>query len=165
MNESKEENTVQHRMKHFQLTQEEIEALLARSEVGRFGTISEDGYPYVIAMHFVCHKGNIYMHGLPKGQKIDNVTNNSKACFEVDEMLGMQPGEKVACDTEAIYNSAVMTGTAHILTDVAYKREVLNKLVEKYTPQFVGKELPEGMVKGTAVIEIQVERCTGKYHK
>ncbi|BCJ93513.1 pyridoxamine 5'-phosphate oxidase [Anaerocolumna cellulosilytica] len=156
---------MQYRMKHFQLTEEDIKKLLQRAETGRLGTIREDGYPYVISMHFVYYNGKIYLHGLPKGQKIDNVNHNPKVCFEVNELLGLQPGEKNACDTEAIYNSVVLTGTAQILSDALYKREVLNKLVEKYTPQFVGKELPENMVKGTAVIEILVEKCTGKYHK
>lgn len=45
------------------------------------------------------------------------------------------------------------------------KREVLNGLVEKYTPQFSGMELPENMVKSTAVIELQVAECTGKHYK
>ncbi|MDD4844945.1 MAG: pyridoxamine 5'-phosphate oxidase family protein [Anaerotignum sp.] len=156
---------MQYRMKHFQLTPEQIDELLQRAECGRLGTIREDGYPYVIAMHFVYYNGNIYMHGLPKGLKVDNVNSNPKACFEVDELLGLQPGDKVACDTEAIYNSVVLTGTAQILHDIEYKREVLNRLVEKYTPQFTGKELPVNMVKGTAVIKLQVSECTGKYHK
>lgn len=156
---------MQYRMQHFQLTKEEIDAFLQRADIGHFGTICEDGYPYVIAMHFVYYNENIYMHGLPKGQKIDNINSSSKACFEVDELLGLEPGEKNACDTEAIYNSVVLTGAAQILTDIEYKREVLNRIVEKYTPHFTGGELPENMVKGTAVIEIKVEKCTGKYHK
>lgn len=156
---------MQYRMKHFQLTPEQMDELLEKAECGRFGTIREDGYPYVIAMHFVYYKDSVYMHGLPKGLKVDNVNSNPKACFEVDELLGLQPGDKVACDTEAIYNSVVLTGTAQILKDIEVKREVLAKLVEKYTPQFAGKELPENMIRGTAVIELQVSERTGKYHK
>ncbi|MCQ4922036.1 hypothetical protein NE686_02980 [Tissierella carlieri] len=45
------------------------------------------------------------------------------------------------------------------------KRKVLNKLVEKYTPKFAGKELRDNMIKGTAVIEIDIVECTGKYYK
>ncbi|PYG86647.1 hypothetical protein LY28_02866 [Ruminiclostridium sufflavum DSM 19573] len=156
---------MQYRMKHFQLTPEQIEDLLQRADCGHFGTIRENGYPYVIAMHFVYYKGNIYMHGLPKGLKIDNVNRNSKACFEVDELLGLQPDDKCACGTEAIYNSVVLTGTAQIIQEPEFKREVLNKLVDKYTPQFTGGEFPENMLKGTSVIELQVSECTGKYHK
>lgn len=156
---------MQYRMQRFQLTKEQIDDLLHKADIGHLGTIGADGYPYVIAMHFVYYNGNIYLHGLPKGKKIDNVHYSSKVCFEVDELLGLLPGEKNACDTEAVYNSAILTGTAELLTDIDYKREVLNKLVEKYTPEFVGKELPENMLKGTGVMEIKVELCTGKYHK
>lgn len=106
------------------------------------------------------------MHGLPKGQKIDNVNRNPKACFEVDELFGLLTDNiENACDTEAEYNSVVIVGNASLLEDLDYKHEVLNKLVEKYTPQFAGKELPDKMIKGTAVIEIDIVECTGKYHK
>ncbi|CAK7013516.1 MAG: hypothetical protein TIS_02261 [Tissierella sp.] len=52
-----------------------------------------------------------------------------------------------------------------MLEDLDKKRKVLNKLVVKYTPQFAGKELRDNMIKGTAVIEIDIVECTGKYHK
>lgn len=157
---------MQHRMKTHQLTLEQVDTLLYKAEVGRLGTISEDGYPYVISMHFIYHDGKIYMHGLPKGQKIDNINRNSKVCFEIDELLGLlTESVTIACDTEAEYNSVIIVGTATIVKDIELKRKVLDKIVEKFTPQFARHELPEKMVKGTAVIEIQIERCTGKYHK
>jgi len=43
-----------------------------------------------------------------------------------------------------------------LLEDLDKKRKVLNKLVEKCTPQFAGKELRDNMIKGTAVIEIDM---------
>jgi nitroimidazol reductase NimA-like FMN-containing flavoprotein (pyridoxamine 5'-phosphate oxidase superfamily) len=157
---------MQHRMKTHQLTPEQVDTLLYKAEVGRLGTISGDGYPYVISMHFIYHDGKIYMHGLPKGQKIDNINRNSKVCFEIDELFGLlTENVTIACDTEAEYNSVIIVGTATIVKDIELKRKVLDKIVEKFTPQFAGHELPEKMVKGTAVIEIQIERCTGKYHK
>ncbi|HAR85696.1 MAG TPA: nimA protein [Clostridium sp.] len=157
---------MQHRMKKFQLTLEQIDELLHRADTGRFATINEDGYPYVVAMHFVYYNNKIYMHGLPKGQKIDNINRNPKVCFEVDELFGLLTDNiKNACDTEAEYNSVVIVGNASLLEDLNYKHEVLNKLVEKYTPQFAGKELHDKMIKGTAVIELDMVECTGKYHK
>lgn len=157
---------MQYRMKKFQLTPEQIDELLHRADIGRFTTVNENGYPYTIAMHFVYYNNKIYMHGLPKGQKIDNINRNSKVCFEVDELLGLLTDNiENACDTEVEYNSVVIIGKASLLADLDYKREVLNKLVEKYTPQFAGKLLPDNMIKGTAVIEIDTVECTGKYHK
>lgn len=157
---------MQHRMKTHQLTPGQVDTLLYQAEVGHLGTISEDGYPYVISMHFIYHDSKIYMHGLPKGQKIDNINRNPKVCFEVDELFGLLTESVItACNTEAKYNSVIIVGTAAIVKDIERKRKVLDKIVEKFTPQFAGHELPEKMVKGTAVIEIQIERCTGKYHK
>ncbi|WMM24886.1 pyridoxamine 5'-phosphate oxidase family protein [Tissierella sp. MB52-C2] len=157
---------MQYRMKKFQLTMEQIDELLHRGDTGRLATINESGYPYVVSMHYIYYNNKIYMHGLPKGQKIDNVNRNPKVCFEVSELFGLLTDNiENACDTEAKYNSVVIMGNASLIEDLDYKREVLNKIVEKYTPQFAGKELPDNMIKGTGVIQIDIVECTGKYHK
>ncbi|MDF2677325.1 MAG: nimA protein, partial [Bacillota bacterium] len=104
--------------------------------------------------------------GLPKGQKLEYITQNPKVGFEVDEMIGLlYEGVDVACHTNTEFNSVIILGNAKVLTDLEYKKEVLNKIVDKYTPHFSGKELSENMVRGTAVIEISVQKCTGKYYK
>jgi hypothetical protein len=41
---------------------------------------------------------------------------------------------------------------------------VLKKIVEKYTPHLLNNEIPNNMVKGTAVIRIDVTEMTGKYY-
>lgn len=157
---------MQHRMKTHALTTEQVDELFARSLVGRIVTQNPDGFPYAVPIHFVYYKGKIYTHGLPKGQKIDNINQNSKVCFEVDEMIRfMYDGINIACDTNTEFNSIIALGNAKVLEDLDYKREVLNKVVDKYTPHFSGNTLPENMVKGTAVIEIDITECTGKYYK
>jgi nitroimidazol reductase NimA-like FMN-containing flavoprotein (pyridoxamine 5'-phosphate oxidase superfamily) len=156
---------MQYRMKKFQLTSEQIDALLHRVETGSFATINENGYPYAVGMHFAYSNNKIYLHGLPKGQKIDNIKRNPKVCFEVNELIGLL-SENVnnPCDTNSQYNSVVIIGNASLVEDLNCKHEVLNKIVKKYTPQFVGRELPDNMIKGTAIIEIAIVECTGKYY-
>jgi len=157
---------MQNRMKNHQLDNTEIAELLNTAKVGRFATLNEDGFPYVVAMHFVYHNEKIYMHGLPKGQKIDNINRCSKACFEVDEMFSfITDGVENACDVNTEYNSVVVLGHAVIIDDLNIKRSVLNEIVKKYTPRFSNKELPTGMVMGSAVIEMEILECTGKYYK
>lgn len=157
---------MQQRMKMHSLTKEQIEVLLLKGQVGRIATNSLEGYPYVVPVHYVYSNGKIYIHGLPKGQKIDNIVSNPKVGFEIDEMLGLQyEGVEAPCDVNTEYNSVIISGSAEILTEPADKREALSKIVAKYTPHLSGKELPENMVKGTAVIEITVMECTGKYYK
>lgn len=157
---------MQNRMKTHPLTPKQIENLLFKAKVGRFATVSPDGFPYIVPTHFVYHNGKIYTHGLPKGQKIDYMIQNSKVGFEIDEMLDLIYGDmEDPCDTNTKYNSVILLGHAKVLTNLSDKRTVLNCIVDKYTPCFSGKELPERMVQNTAVIEISIMECTGKYYK
>ena len=80
---------MRHRTKTHLLTEEQISDLFHRAEVGHLGTYSEDGYPYILPMHFVYYDNKIYMHGLAKGKKIDNIKFNSSVCFEIDEMISL----------------------------------------------------------------------------
>ena len=90
---------MRHRTKTHLLTQEQIEELFLRAEVGRLGTFSQDGFPYVLPMHFVYFDNKIYLHGLAKGKKIDNIKFNSNVCFEIDEMLSLlYEGVENPCD-------------------------------------------------------------------
>ncbi|WP_291106045.1 MULTISPECIES: pyridoxamine 5'-phosphate oxidase family protein [unclassified Dysgonomonas] len=74
---------MQGRMKHHQLSKIEIDDVLKKAEVGRIGTHNENGYPYVVPVHFIVYDEKIYIHGLIKGQKISNLTKNDKVGFEV----------------------------------------------------------------------------------
>ncbi|WP_418184747.1 pyridoxamine 5'-phosphate oxidase family protein [Aliarcobacter vitoriensis] len=157
---------MRHRTKTHLLTKEQIDELLFRSEVGRLGTISEDGFPYILPMHFVYVDNKIYMHGLPKGKKIDNVKLNPNVCFEVDEMIGLlYEGVENPCDVNTEFNSVIVEGKAFLVSDFDEKYEALSKIVAKFTPHLVGRELPEKMIKGTAVIKIDILKCVGRYYK
>ena len=52
---------MRHRTKTHLLTQEQILEFLHRAEVGRMGTFSKDGFPYVVPMHFVYIDNKIYL--------------------------------------------------------------------------------------------------------
>ena len=157
---------MQYRMKNYQLTKEQVDNLLLRSQDCVLATQGKDGFPYAIPMNFVYHNDKIYMHGLEKGEKIDNIKANSKVCVEIHEMLGLlYENIDVGCDVNVKYNSVVIFGYASILTNIDAKREILNLVVKKYTPQFSGKDLPENMVKNTGVIEVEIKEYTGKYYK
>lgn len=157
---------MQHRTKTHLLTQEQILKLLHRAEVGRLGTFSEDGYPYIVPMHFVHFDGKIYLHGLPKGEKIDNINHNLNVCFEIDEMLSLlYDGVENPCDVNSEFNSIIIQGHASIVEDFNEKNEALLKLVEKYTPHLKNNEMPIKMIKGTAVIRIDIVKCAGRYYK
>lgn len=155
---------MQNRMKNHQLNDKQIEEILMKAPVGNVATINKDGFPYILPMHFAYCDGKIYLHGLPKGKKIDNILSNDKVCFGIYDMKELIL-DKGPCDTNTVYESVVITGTAKLVEEASLKEAALNKIVEKYTPSFTGSKLPDNMIRGTVVIEISIIRCTGKYYK
>ena len=156
---------MQHRMKTHMMTKEKIEDLLNRTASCSIATLNTDGTPYVTPMHHIYHNGFIYMHGLPKGTKVDNIKANPRVsitAYEMDSLL-LDPSGK-ACDTNTKYESVILSGMATLVTDVDCKQEVLMEIVKKYTPHLSDTILLENMVRGTAVIQVQILDMTGKYY-
>jgi len=154
---------MQARMKAHQLTAQQIETLLADEQVGRLATLNDNGFPYITPVHFAYVKGKIYVHGLIKGQKIENIQRNSKVGFEVDRigkfLLADQP-----CDVNTEYASVIILGEAHLPNEEHQKIEALNAIVAKYAPTLTGKAFPANMLAATSVIEITIVECTGKFY-
>ncbi|MDR2040171.1 MAG: pyridoxamine 5'-phosphate oxidase family protein [Bacteroidales bacterium] len=151
-------------MKRHQLTEAETEILLTEASVGRIATNYENGYPYVVPVHFVYLEKKIYVHGLIKGQKISNILSDPKVGFEVDEMGDLTFGDN-PCDTNTIFKSVIILGDAVLVNDVDVKIKALRAIVQKYTPQLSDQEFPEKMIKATGIIEISIKEVTGKYYK
>ena len=155
---------MQHRMKTHQLDKRQRDMLLSSRQVGTIATINKDGTPYCVPVHFVYADGKIYIHGLPAGQKIDNLIANPNVCLSVYNMDCLLLDENgVPCDTNTKYQSAVIQGTAKIVSDIERKAEILVYIVAKYTPNLKDVPLATAMVKGTAVTEIEISEITGKY--
>lgn len=156
---------MQHRMKTHQLTAEQTVQVLERAVTGCLATVNQNGSPYVVPVHFVYYEGNIYIHGLPKGQKIDNIKRYPAVSMTVFEMNGLllDPDGK-PCDTNTSYSSAVISGRAALIDNLELKEKILKNIVVKYTPDLSERPLPENMVRGTAVIQISIDELTGKYY-
>lgn len=156
---------MQHRMKTNQLTEEQIHQLLECSQTGILATLNPDGSPYIIPLHFVYYQNAIYAHGLPKGKKIDNITNDARIGFCVYEMdkLLIDPNDN-PCDVNTKYESVIISGVANIVIDIEKKDLVLREIIKKYTPQLADRQIPSNMIRGTAVIQIELKEITGKYY-
>lgn len=156
---------MQHRMKTHPLTTEQTNKVLSCSQVGSIATLNSDGSPYVTPVHFVSRNGFIYFHGLPKGQKIDNIKNDprvSMTIYEMDSLL-LAP-DKNPCDTNTKYQSVILSGVASLVEDFESKKSILLQIVKKYTPQIATNNIPDNMIKGTAVVQIKISEMTGKYY-
>ncbi len=157
---------MQYRMRSHQLTEEETNTLLLNCKVGTLATINLNGMPYNVPMHYVFLNNAIYIHGLPIGQKIDNLKVNPNVSFNIYEMyeLLLDRDEK-PCDTNTAYSSVVIQGIAHMVEDLSEKETALSAIVKKYTPHLSEKQIPLNMLNGTAVIRISICEITGKYYR
>ena len=156
---------MQHRMKEFTMKKEAVDKLLAKQSAGTISTNGSDGYPYTVAVHFVCLDGKIYFHGLPAGEKLENIRQNPKVCFYIYKLTGIiSENIEIPCKADAEYESVCIRGNASIMHDDRRKSFILGKIVEKYTPDLAASDIPDSMVSGTAVVEITPESITGKYH-
>ena len=156
---------MQSRMQNFQLAEDAIHALLDTALHGRLSTLNADGYPYTVPVHFVFAEGRLYVHGLDRGQKIDNIRSYPLVGFEVDELDGLLTDNlSQPCQADAAYRSVVAQGDARLIDDPAEKHRVLGWFVRKYTPAFAPQDMPSNKVMATCVIEITLRSLTGKYH-
>jgi len=148
------------RRKEKAMNQEEAKKFLTSASVGRLG-LSFSDYPYVVPLHYVYLNEKIYFHCSKKGKKIDYITKNSKVCFEVDEELGIKKAEK-PCDYETRYKSVIAFGKATFVDKLQKKLEILKELMEKYANGDAYSPLNKEMTKLVHVVEIAVDKITGK---
>jgi len=157
------------RRNHSEVTdQKEIQRILSLTNIGRLATIGQDGYPYITPVNFVSHKGNIYFHCAPKGEKLDNLTREPHVCFEVDVPLSyldidFDPNRPI-CHLHQFYHCVIIRGSASIVKDSAKKATVLNTLITKHENIEDFEQVTESMpgFKACQVIEIIPVSTTAK---
>lgn len=150
-------------------SKEKIVEFLNQQETGRICSIDKDGYPQIIPMNFVYAKDLIYMHSHPRGEKLENITRNSKVGFEVDQSLEFLPSYFTsptdASQADTLYISVVIKGDATIVSDPKEKAMALNELMKKYQPEGRYEILSPDMkvVEEVAIIKITPITIRGKY--
>ncbi|MEW6080552.1 MAG: pyridoxamine 5'-phosphate oxidase family protein [Bacillota bacterium] len=144
------------------LSHERCVELLRRERVGRLG-LTDGTFPYVVPVFFSYLDGKIIIHSAREGLKIDILSTGHAVCFEVDTLLGFQPGDR-ACTWGAHYESVMCFGQARLSTDPGEKRDLLDALCCRYSvdgiPPLAQGDLAE--VDGVCVIVIEVDHMTGK---
>ncbi|MHB0875018.1 MAG: pyridoxamine 5'-phosphate oxidase family protein [Anaerolineae bacterium] len=139
-----------------------LERWLQEAVVGRLATIDDDGYPLITPVNFVYADGRLYFHSATEGEKLDNLRQRPRVGFEVDRVLAVTPPPERGCQTHCLYRSAIVRGTARVLTDDDGERKewALCTLIRKYAPRMTDLAL-EGVAQ-TAVVEITIAHVTGK---
>ncbi len=142
--------------------QETLVALLKHLSIGRIATVNRIGFPVIKPVNYLYWDGKIYIHSSKKGEKIRDIKRGSPICFEIDQPIAYVPSKGSGCKANYYYRSIIIKGKATFVEGKIKKRKVLQMLMEKYQPEGNEKEIPERVLKKTAVIEILPKEITGK---
>jgi hypothetical protein len=147
------------RRKKQALSNSETLEILQTCTSGVLAVSGDDGYPYAVPVSYVYHAGKIFFHCAHEGHKIDSIRRNDRVSFCVIAQDQVIP-EKFA----TAYRSAIVFGRARILQDDAERRFALERLVEKFSPDFAteGQKEIDRLWDQTCVVEIHIEHMTGK---
>ena len=141
---------------------ETIIAMLEKSAVGRMATVNQEGFPVIKPVNFLYWDGKIYLHSSKKGEKVRDIRRGSPVCFEVDEPIAYVSAKGSACKASYYYRSIIIKGKASLVNHRVKKLIILERLMEKYQPEGDYGGILEEVFKKTAVIEITIQRITGK---
>ena len=139
-----------------------IRALLERTPVGRLATVNRHGCPVIKPVNFLYLDGKIYIHSSRKGEKIRDIRRGSAVCFELDEAVSYVVASGLACSANTYYRSIIVKGKAQRVIREARKKEILDRLMDKYQPEGGYGEMSKEILGKTAVIEIAIDVMTGR---
>lgn len=117
------------------------------------------GYTYAVPVSPVYDDNHIYVHSAPIGHKIAALKANPKVSLCAIEKDEIHPETLTSH-----FRSVIAFGTARFITDPKEKLAVLEKLVEKFAPNFHEEGKAEALQKidYIAIIDIAIEQMTGK---
>lgn len=118
---------------------------LEETRVGVIGMVSE-GLPYAVPVNYVWHKGCIYFHGMGSGKKVSILSMSPQVTFTVFKEHGTVT-DPMPCKADTAYMSAMIFGQAQKVADFEEAAEVLQKILEKYTPGFYKTPMSAGVVE------------------
>jgi len=141
----------------------EIMNILEKCDVCRLG-LAEDNIPYIVPLNYGYEylNGNLtlYFHCAKEGKKLDIISKNPFACFEVDCSHRLIEAEE-ACEFTMEYESVIGNGEIHLCTEKSEKMKALKQLMGKYAK---GKEFtfPDQMIDSVVVFKLEVTEFAGK---
>lgn len=142
------------------LDENEARLLLTEAAWGRLASIGPAG-PYITPLHFVLNQNTIYFHSSPRGQKIDNIAQDRRVCFEVSELLKIGRAPE-PCKFYTRFKSVQVFGQAEVVQKDEEKVAALNLLSEKYYGSDEFNPITMEQIAAVAVIALRIEKISGR---
>lgn len=141
------------------LTEEDTIKILEKGTSGVLAVLGDDDYPYAVPLSYVYCDSKIYFHAAKTGYKMDAIMKHDKASFCV-----IDEDNVVSEEYTTYFRSAIAFGKIRIIDNETEKRNAIEKLAAKYTPDNEEgrlKEIEAGY-KILSMIELDIEHMTGK---
>ena len=141
------------------LSQEECVRVLNDGTSGVLAVTGDDDYPYAVPLSYVYDGSKIYFHCAKAGHKLDSIARNEKVSFCVVDADKIVPEEYTT-----YFRSVIAFGKARILEEEAEKRNAIEKLAAKYTPDDEAGRLAEidKEFNALCMVEISIDHLSGK---
>jgi len=132
--------------------------ILEQGVFGVLSTVSAQGQPYGIPLHYCLLDGAIYFHCAPEGRKLDHLAHDPRVSFCVVGSHQVLPEQFTTQ-----YESVVVQGRASEAFGEE-KQIALEGLIDKYSPGFRAQGLDYIAKLGhkTRVFRIAIESLSGK---
>ncbi|NLX84003.1 MAG: pyridoxamine 5'-phosphate oxidase family protein [Synergistaceae bacterium] len=128
-----------------------------------FAMAGKDGWPYIVPLNYGFKDNFIIIHGAREGKKIDLLRENNKIAFNLSIDTEVVRNKDNPAEFSMKYRSVSGQGVASFIEDLDEKKEALKILMRQYDGPT--EPMPEGVLKATAVIKIQITEMTGKISK
>ncbi|ADZ10036.1 pyridoxamine 5'-phosphate oxidase-related FMN-binding protein [Methanobacterium lacus] len=124
---------------------EKINDFLTSSRVGVLG-MNDENSPYAVPLNYVWYHDSIFFHGAGSGRKELILSKEPKVCFTVFEEFGTVL-DPMPCHADTSYMSVMLFGQIQRVMDFEESANILDQLVEKYTPGYYKKGLSAKMME------------------
>lgn len=124
---------------------QKVETFLSTARTGVVGMVN-DGLPYAVPVNYVWHNGAVYFHGMGSGKKENILSGKPPVCFTVYEAYGTAT-DPVPCHADTAYMSVMVFGLAEKVVDYNEAADVLQKLLDKYMPQYYSQPITGSLVE------------------
>ena len=141
------------------LSLEENIDILNKGTSGVLAVYGDNDYPYAVPLSYVYDDTKIYIHCAKTGHKLDAIARNNKVSFCVVDQDNVVPQEYTT-----YFRSIIAFGRARILENEAEKRNALEKLAARYSPDHEQGRLQEidKLINQVCLVEIAIDHLTGK---
>lgn len=141
------------------LSEAETIEILKTCTSGVLAVTGDHGYPYAVPLSYVYKDHKLFFHCAKTGHKIDGIRKNDKVSFCV-----IEKDEIIPKTFTTHYRSVIVFGQARILTKDEERRDALESLIEKYSPNYMeeGRREIERDWDRVCLVEINIEHMTGK---